>query len=71
MQSLATVAELDHSDGVRTVAAESLRAPVHQEYLQESLDRKSAVDMARQQRLITDGQVPQTEERAGRGMPEQ
>ena len=71
VQSLATVAELDHSDEVRAVAAESLRAPVHQEYLQEVLDRKNAVDMARQQRLITRDQVPQTGELAGRRMPEQ
>ncbi len=51
VQTLVSVAETDASDEVRTVAAESLRAPVHQEYLQEYLDQKRAAESTQQQYL--------------------
>ena len=71
VQALATVAEMDDSDEVRAMAAQSLRAPVHHEYLKEHLDQKRAAETTHQQRPITDRRVPQAEERAGRRMPEQ
>jgi hypothetical protein len=71
VQSLATVAELDDSDEVRAVASESLRAPVHQVYVQEYLERKKAIDVARQQRLVRDTQAAETKRDAGRSEPEQ
>jgi len=71
VQALATAAELDDSDEVRAVAAESLRAPVHQEHLQEYLDWKEAVDEARQQRLARDRQIAETVRDAGQSEPKQ
>jgi hypothetical protein len=64
VQTLTTLAEIDDSDEVRAVAAESLRAPVHQEYLQEYLERKKAIDIARQQRLAARRQIPETKRSA-------
>ena len=71
VQALATVAESDASDEVRAVAAESLRAPVHHEFLQEVLERKKAIDTARQQRLSAQRQTPETRVSAGRDWSEQ
>ena len=64
VQALTTLAEIDDSDEVRAVAAESLRAPVHQEYLQEYLERKKAIDIALQQRLAARRQIPETKRSA-------
>jgi hypothetical protein len=64
VQALTTLAEIDDSHEVRAVAAESLRAPVHQEYLQEYLERKKAIDIARQQRLAARRQIPETKRSA-------
>jgi hypothetical protein len=64
VQALTTLAEIDDSDEVRAVAAESLRAPVHQEYLQEYLERKKAIDIARQQRPAARRQIPETKRSA-------
>jgi hypothetical protein len=71
VQALATVAEIDDSGEVRAVAAESLHAPVHQECLQEYLERKKAIDIARQQRLVAQRQIPETKGSAGRDRPAQ
>jgi hypothetical protein len=71
VHALSTAAETDDSDEVRAVAAESLRAAVHQEYLQECLERKKAVDIVRQQRLDRDRQTAETKRHAGRRVPKQ
>jgi hypothetical protein len=63
VQALMAAAEADSSDEVRAMAAESLRAPVHQEYLQEHPDVVEPLDSTLDQ-ASGKGET-------GRGMPAQ
>jgi hypothetical protein len=58
VHALATVAEIDDSEEVRAVAAESLCARVHQEYLREDPDLMEVVEKALEQRPGSERQGP-------------